>query len=179
MSMEQTHPMTEPESTSHDVFTPDELARVEELRSHYPTPLGAVMGVLHMVQRKFGFISNERIQAVAELLGIPAESVLGVVTFYEMYHQHPLGTHHLMVCTNVSCLLRGSDAVLAVIRERLGLENGGVTEDGAFSLHEVECLGSCGTAPMLSVHDRFHENLTPEKVHALIDELLAMEGSPA
>lgn len=161
------------------LFTTEELARVEELRSHYPTPLAAVMGVLHMVQNKYGVITHERIEEVAALLGVPAENVLGVVTFYEMYHQHPLGKFHLQVCTNVSCMLRGSDAVMDTIRRRLDIQPGETTADGRFTLREVECLGSCGTAPMMSVNHTYRENLTPERVNAIIDELLAAEGHTA
>lgn len=157
------------------LFTPEELQKVEEIKSRYPTRLGAVMGVLHMVQDKFGFISVERMQEVADLLVIPVENVLGVVSFYEMYHEHPVGKYNLQVCTNISCLLRNSDLVLATLKERLGIEPGEVTADGKFGIHEVECLGSCGSAPMMSVNKKYEESLTREKVNKIIDELM-VEG---
>jgi NADH-quinone oxidoreductase E subunit len=155
------------------MFTEEELKKVEEIRSHYPTNLAAVMGVLHMYQDKFGFVAEEGISFVAKLIDVPEEHVLGVATFYEMYHQHPTGKHKLQVCTNVSCMLCNSDMVLKTIKDRIGIGIGEMTEDGMFSVHEVECLGSCGTAPVVSVNKQYHENLTPEKINELIDTLKA------
>lgn len=155
------------------MFTEEELKKVEEIRSHYPTNLAAVMGVLHMYQDKFGYVAEEGISYVAKLIDVPEEHVLGVATFYEMYHQHPTGKHKLQVCTNVSCMLCNSDMVLKTIKDRIGIGIGEMTEDGMFSVHEVECLGSCGTAPVVSVNKQYHENLTPEKINELIDTLKA------
>ena len=155
------------------MFTEEELKKVQEIRSHYPENHGAVMGVLHMVQDKYGCISEEHIREVAALLEIPEEHVLGVVTFYEMYHQHPTGTYKLQVCTNVSCMLCNSDMVLDTIRKKIGIGIGETTPDGKFSVHEVECLGSCGTAPVMSLNKQYHQNLTPEKINQLLDELSA------
>ncbi len=155
------------------MFSEEELKQVEELKSHYPTNLSAVMGVLHMYQDKYGHISDEGITYVANLLEVPEENVLGVVTFYEMYHQHKTGKYKLQVCTNVSCMLRGSDMVLQTIKDKIGIGIGEMTDDGLFSVHEAECLGSCGTAPMMSVNKDYHENLTPETINELIDALKA------
>ncbi len=155
------------------MFTEEELKKVEEIRSHYPTNLAAVMGVLHMYQDKFGIVAEEGIAYVAKLIDVPEEHVLGVATFYEMYHQHPTGKHKLQVCTNVSCMLCNSDMVLSTIKEKIGIGIGEMTEDGMFSVHEVECLGSCGTAPVVSINKQYHESLTPEKIHELIDTLKA------
>lgn len=159
------------------MFTEQELAKVEELKSHYPTNQAAVMGVLHMMQDKYGYIDTERCAYVAGLLDLPVEHVYGVISFYEMYHEHPLGKFNLQVCTNVSCLLRNSDMVLDVIRERLGVGPGETTKDGLFTVHEIECLGSCGTAPMMSVNKDYHENLTRESVNKLIDDLMAQSNT--
>lgn len=155
------------------MFTEEELQKVKEIRSHYPTNLAAVMGVLHMYQDKFGYVAEEGIAYVAKVIDVPVEHVLGVATFYEMYHQHPTGKHKLQVCTNVSCMLCNSDMVLRTIKEEIGIGIGEMTEDGMFSMHEVECLGSCGTAPVVSVNKQYHENLTPEKIHELIVTLKA------
>ncbi|MAT39925.1 MAG: NAD(P)H-dependent oxidoreductase subunit E [Ectothiorhodospiraceae bacterium] len=159
------------------MFTEQELAHVEELKSRYPEKQAAIMGVLHIMQDKYGYIDEERATYVAELLELPPEHVLGVISFYEMYHDHPTGKYKLQVCTNVSCMLRNSDMVIATIKERLGIAMGEQTEDGLFSLHEAECLGSCGTAPMMSVNKDYHENLTPESINAAIDSIYAMEKS--
>jgi NADH-quinone oxidoreductase subunit E len=155
------------------MLTPEERARVEELKSRYPTAQSAVMGVLHMMQDKYGYISDETAQYTADLLGIPPESVLGVASFYEMFHQHPLGRYNLQVCTNVSCLLCGSDMVLRTLKDKIGIGIGETTPDGMFTIHEAECLGSCGTAPMMSVNKDYHEKLTPDRINAIIDELKA------
>lgn len=155
------------------MFTEEELQKVKEIRSHYPTNLAAVMGVLHMYQDKFGYVAEEGIAYVARVIDVPVEHVLGVATFYEMYHQHPTGKHKLQVCTNVSCMLCDSDMVLRTIKEEIGIGIGEMTEDGMFSVHEVECLGSCGTAPVVSVNKQYVENLTPEKIHELIVTLKA------
>lgn len=155
------------------MFTAEELATVNDIRSRYPTAQAAVMGVLHLYQDRYGYVSDDGARYVAGLLGVPAEDVLGVVTFYDMFHREPQGTHVLHVCTNVSCLLCGSDTVLAALRERLGIGPGETTPDGRFTIHGAECLGSCGTAPVLSAHGTYHERLTPDAVNALIDELSA------
>ncbi|MBR9978137.1 MAG: NAD(P)H-dependent oxidoreductase subunit E [Bacteroidetes bacterium] len=155
------------------MFTEEELQQVEEIKSHYPTNLSAVMGALHLYQDKYGYVSDEGISYVAKLLEIPEEHVLGVVSFYEMFHQHPTGKYKLQVCTNVSCMLCNSDMVLRSIKEKIGIGIGEMTEDGLFSVHEVECLGSCGTAPVISVNKLYHDKLTPEKINELIDTLKA------
>lgn len=155
------------------MFTPEDLAKVAEIRSHYPTGLAALMGVLHLYQDRHGWVSNEGAAYIASLLDVPVESVLGVVSFYEMYHQHPLGKYNLQVCTNVSCLLCGSDTVLAVLKDKLGIGPGETTADGLFTIHEAECLGSCGTAPMMSVNKDYYEKLTPANVVEVIDRLAA------
>lgn len=155
------------------MFTEEELQQVEEIKSHYPTNLSAVMGVLHIYQDKYGYVSDEGIRYVAKLLEIPEEHVLGVVSFYEMFHQHPTGKYKLQVCTNVSCMLCNSDMVLQSIKEKIGIGIGEMTDDGLFSVHEVECLGSCGTAPVISVNKLYHDKLTPEKINELIDTLKA------
>ena len=156
------------------MLTQEELAKIEAIRSHYPTNLAAVMGVLHLYQDKYGCVSLESEREIASMLDIPVESVHGVVTFYEMYMEHKHGTHVLWVCTNVSCLLCGSDMVLETLKRRLGIGVGETTPDGLFTIHEAECLGSCGTAPVLSINKQYKENLTPEKINAVIDELGGM-----
>ncbi len=153
------------------MFTEEELRSVEEITSRYPTEQAAVMPVLFLYQEKYGYVSLEGIAYVASLLHLPPEHVLGIVSFYEMYHDHPVGRHNLLVCTNVSCLLRGSDGILAAIREKLGVGPGETTADGLSTVHEAECLGSCGTAPMMAVGTDYKENLTPESAAAIIDAL--------
>ena len=157
------------------MFTEEELKKVEEIKSHYPENRAAVMGVLHMYQDKYGHIPDEGVLYVAGLLDLPEEHVLGVATFYEMYHQHPTGKFKLQVCTNVSCMLCNSDMVLDTIKSKIGIGIGETSEDGRFSVHEAECLGSCGTAPVISVNKTYYQSLTPEKINTILDKYAAKD----
>ena len=108
---------------------------------------------------------------VAELLGLSPASVASVASFYTMFYKKPMGKHHVQVCTNLSCTLLGADHILDCLRRRLGIDVGETDAARSFSLSEVECLGSCGTAPMMQVNDDFWENLTPERTLEIIDRL--------
>lgn len=152
-------------------FTVENHEKVVKLFDNYPTKKAAIMPVLYIAQEQNGYISGEVIKEVSTILEIPEEDVMGVVTFYTMYHQHMPGKYHLQVCTNVSCMLRGAYDIWEAIKAKTGLKNGETSADGLFSLEEVECMGSCGTAPMIAVNEDFHENLTQEKALELIDSL--------
>lgn len=153
------------------IFTDENLQKIDGILKKYPHKKAAVMPVLYLAQEQNGFISNEVIQEVANILEITPEEVLGVVTFYTMYHQKEMGKYHVQVCTNVSCMLRGGYELYDIVKEKLGLDNLEVTEDKVFSLEEVECMGSCGTAPMIAVNEDYYENLTKEKVTEILDSL--------
>lgn len=146
-------------------------SRVEEIAARYPVRKAALLPVLWEVQREKGWVSLESEAWVAGKLGVTPAHVHGVVTFYTMYKQKPSGKYHFQVCTTLSCMLRGSDELVAHLEEKLGCREGHVGADGRFSLCRVECLGSCGTAPMLQLNDGYHENLTLEKVDRLIENL--------
>lgn len=152
-------------------FTPENIERINKEIQKYPYKKSAVMAALYIAQEQNGYISNEVIKEVEALLEMTSEEVLGVVTFYTMYYQKPMGKHHIQVCTNVSCMLRGGYEIWKQIKEKLNIDNMGVTPDGEFSIEEVECMGSCGTAPMLAVNEDYYENLTKEKVEELINSL--------
>ena len=152
-------------------FTEENLKKIDEVLKKYPEKKPAVMPVLYIAQEQNGFISGEAMAEVASVLEMTKEDVLGVVTFYTMFHQKPVGKYHLQVCTNVSCMLRGGYRIYDYVREKLKIENGGVTEDNLFSLEEVECMGSCGTAPMIAVNEDFYENLDLEKVDKILESL--------
>jgi NADH-quinone oxidoreductase subunit E len=161
---------------SNDSYTPvfdeNELKTVQNYISKYPKPMAAVMPVLWMIQDKYGWISLEGMNYAADLLNLPADHVLGVATFYTMYFKKPMGKFHLQICTNVSCMLCGGYKIFNHISEKLGIKNNEVTSDGIFSIEEVECLGSCATAPMLQINNKeYHENLTVEKVDKLLIDL--------
>jgi NADH-quinone oxidoreductase subunit E len=152
-------------------FTVENLERINKEISKYPVKKPAVMAALYIAQEQNGYISNEVIQEVSEILEMTTEEVYGVVSFYTMYYQKPMGKNHIQVCTNVSCMLRGGYDIWNQVKEKLGVDNMGVTDDHKFSLEEVECMGSCGTAPMLAVNEDYYENLTKEKVEELINSL--------
>ena len=152
-------------------FTPENIARINKEIAKYPLKKPAVMATLYIAQEQNGYISNEVIKEVASLLEMTSEEVLGVVTFYTMYFQKPMGKNHIQVCTNVSCMLRGGYEIWNQVKEKLGIDNMNVTDDQKFSIEEVECMGSCGTAPMLAVNEDYYENLTKDKVEELINSL--------
>jgi NADH-quinone oxidoreductase E subunit len=152
-------------------FTEDNLKRIEESLSRYPQKRAALMPVLYIAQEQNGFISGEVMTEVAKILEITPEDVLGVVTFYTMYHQQPVGKYHIQVCTNVSCMLKGGYGIYERVKEKLGIDNMQVSPDKLFSLEEVECMGSCGSAPMIAVNEDYFENLTNEETDQIIDSL--------
>ena len=153
------------------MLTEEHLRKLEELKKRYPTAQALVLPVLWMAQEQFGWISEETMKQTAELLGLPYAHVLGVVSFYTMFHTRKMGKHHIEICTNVSCMLRGSARILEHLQQRLGIKPGETSPDGKWSLEGVECLGACGGAPMLAVGEEFYENLTPEKVDQLLKKL--------
>ena len=129
----------------------------------YQNPQSVVLAALWMWQDEHGWISEEGMKEVADLLGIPYHHVFGVVTFYTMFNKQPVGRHKIEVCTNVSCMLRNSDRILQHIQERLHIGVGETTPDDRFTLVEAECLGSCGTAPMMQIGDRTTRTSTPRR----------------
>jgi NADH-quinone oxidoreductase E subunit len=147
------------------------LQKIEDLKKKYPTTQALVLPVLWMVQEEQGFISVDAMKYVAGLLNVAYSHIYGVVTFYTMYHAKPIGRHHLEVCTNISCLLRGSGKIVQHLENKLGTKIGETSGDGKWTLSEVECMGSCGTAPMLAIGDEYYENLTTEKVDKLLEGL--------
>ncbi len=145
--------------------------KLEELKKRYPTLQALVLPVLWMVQEQEGYISEESMKYVATILNVPYGHILGVVTFYTMYHAKPMGKYHIEVCTNVSCLLRGCDKIVGHLENKLGMRMGETSKDKKWTISEVECMGSCGTAPMFAVGEEYYENLTPQKVDEILDKL--------
>jgi NADH-quinone oxidoreductase subunit E len=133
----------------------------------------AVISALHAVQHEnHGSLNTELMDAVAEYLGLPNILVYEVASFYSMFETNPVGRHHISVCTNISCMLRGSQAVVEHVENKLGIKTGESTADGRIYLkREEECLAACTGAPMMMVDHVFHENLTPERIDRILDEL--------
>lgn len=152
-------------------FNQEELKLVELIKQKYPTTQAALMPVLYMVQDKYGWISLEAMKYVSDLLNIPVEHILGVVTFYTMYNTKPVGKFHLQVCTNVSCMLRGAEELFKFLENELNIKKNETTPDNLFTLTEVECLGSCGTAPTIQINNDYYENLDINKLKQIITEL--------
>jgi NADH-quinone oxidoreductase E subunit len=149
----------------------ESLQKLELLKKQFPTPKALTLPVLWMIQDQYGWISPDAMKYVAELLDLPVRHVYGVVTFYTMFNTKPVGKYHVQVCTNVSCQLLGAEKIFDHVCKRLNVALGETTEDSRFTVTEVECLGSCGTAPMMQVNEEYYENLTQEKVDKLLTEL--------
>ena len=132
----------------------------------------AVIPALHIVQKQCGgWLPKQAIDAVADYIGIERIAVYEVATFYSMYEMKEVGKHKLAVCTNISCMLAGSDEIVAHMENRLGIKLGETTADGKFTLKEVECLGACRCAPVLHYNNKYYERLTPETIDELLESL--------
>jgi NADH-quinone oxidoreductase subunit E len=157
-------------------LTAETRAEVERQRDRYPHPRSAILPCLWALQRQVGYLSPEGMEEVSGILGITPSDVEAVATFYSMYFDRPGGRHHVLVCVNVSCALRGADEIVTHLERSLGCPSGGTTQDGEFTWEQtVECLGACGGAPAMQVDHRFQEDLTPERVDAI---LAGVRGTP-
>lgn len=145
--------------------------KLDAVVARYPSRQAACLPALHLAQAEFGSLGEAVQQAVADYLRLPIAHVYGVVTFYTMFHQKPMGRNVLMVCTNVSCMLRGAYDILAHIEKKLGVKPGQTTPDGKFTLVEEECLAACTNAPMMICGPSYYLDLTPEKVDRVLAEL--------
>lgn len=145
--------------------------KVEEIAGRYPERRSALLPALFLAQKKYGYLTKEAMEEVALILGLPPVQVYEVATFYTMFNKKTVGRFHVQVCTNVSCSLLGSEMIVDCLGKKLGIKAGETTKDNSFTLTEVECLGSCGTAPMMQINDTYYENLTEEKVENILNEL--------
>ena len=160
--------------TDATILSADVLKKIDVWIAKYPEEQrqSAVIPALHIVQEAYdGWLTNELMDAVAEYLRMPNISVYEVATFYSMFELNPVGKNKISICTNISCMLRGSEEIVAHLKEKLGVGLGETTEDGKFTLKEVECMGACGGAPMMELHKKYHENLTPQKVDEILDAI--------
>ena len=156
------------------MLSQESIAKIEYELTKYPADRrqAAVMSALRIAQAEKGWLSTETIAWVADYLGIPAIAAMEVATFYNMYELEPVGRHKITVCTNISCMLRDSDAIVDHLKERLGIGFNETTADGKFTLKEGECMGACGGAPLFHINNtRMCEFLTPEKVDEILKEL--------
>ncbi|VAW88217.1 NADH-ubiquinone oxidoreductase chain E [hydrothermal vent metagenome] len=161
------------ESKRH-LLSDETIGEIDVWVAKYPKDQkqSAVMAALTAVQdANGGWLTQDLMEAVAEYLEMEPISVYEVATFYSMYELKPVGRNKICVCTNISCMLCGSDEVVSHLKNKLGIGFGETTADGKVSLKEVECLGACGGAPMLQIGDQYYENLTPEKIDSILDNL--------
>ncbi|MEW6061739.1 MAG: NAD(P)H-dependent oxidoreductase subunit E [Bacteroidota bacterium] len=153
------------------MLTQENLQKVEALFKRYPEKKAALLPVLWIAQDQEGWISEEMMKYVADLVGVPYAHVFGVVTFYTMFNDKKLGKYHIEVCTNVSCMLKGSDKIVSTVERVCGAKIGQTSADGKFTVSEVECMGACGGAPMIAIGENYYESLTPEKTEQLLTSL--------
>jgi len=152
-------------------FSVQAKQQIDRLLTRYPNKQAALLPVLHVAQDEFGHLPDEALDLVATTLELPPSHVYGVITFYTMFHRQRTGGNHLMVCTNVSCMLKGGYEILHHIEKRLGIKPGETTSDGAFTLIEEECLAACANAPMMICGTDYFLDLTPAKVDVILDDL--------
>jgi NADH-quinone oxidoreductase E subunit len=145
------------------------MKKFEATVARYPKKEAAMLPVLYLAQQEFGHIGPEAIEYVAKLMDQAPARVLGVVSFYTMYNMKPIGRHHIQICRTLPCALGGAEKITAFIKQKLGIKPGETTADGKFTLNEVECLASCGTAPMMQINDDYYENLTEAKINEILD----------
>jgi NADH-quinone oxidoreductase subunit E len=153
-------------------LSPERERKLEEILGRYPTKMAATLPLLHLCQDQAGYIGPDVIAFVSARLDLSTAHVEGVVTFYTLYNQHPVGRHQVWVCRTLPCALRGAGAVIEHCEKRLGIRCGETTADGKVTLRTAECLASCGTAPMMQVDRDYHENLTPARVDEILSKLL-------
>ena len=144
---------------------------IKKLQGRYPHPRSALMPALTVAQKENGWLSPDVMEEVAAFLGLPPAEVAAVASFYTMYRLKPTGKYLIQVCTNISCSLLGAEHLVEHLSEKLGIAEGETTRDGKFTLITVQCLGSCGTAPVMQINDTYYENLTEAKIDEILKEL--------
>ncbi|HEX7520117.1 MAG TPA: NADH-quinone oxidoreductase subunit NuoE [Candidatus Deferrimicrobium sp.] len=152
-------------------FSETARAEFERLLTRYPDRKAVILPALHLAQKEFGYVSDETIVYIAGLVGTSPAEIEGVASFYTMYNRQPVGKYHVQICRNIACSLLGAEHLIEHVAGKLGVMPGGTTPDGKFTLSQVECLGSCGTAPVMQVNDAYYENLTEASIDAILEKL--------
>jgi len=172
--------LTQIQPLSQPVQMPDEMAtfsaeveaEIDRHLAKYPVKRSAILPLMFIVQRERGYLDPPGVSYLANRLSLRITDIWEVATFYSMIHIKPIGKYHIQICKTLSCKLLGADKITKYCAEKLGIKVGETTADGRFSLSEVECLGSCGTAPMFQINFDYHENLTTGKVDEILDAYL-------
>jgi NADH-quinone oxidoreductase subunit E len=160
-----------PDPSKTVAFPEDVRKRFEVILTRYPNKEAALLPTLHLVQETWGWISPEAVHYVGELLDLSPATVFGVVSFYDMYNQKPVGKYQLRVCTNLTCMVSDAYEIYEHLCDRLRVKPHETTNDGLYTVVEVECLGSCGTAPVVQVNNDYHENMSVPKMDSLLERL--------
>jgi len=147
------------------------VTKIIELAARFPDKNSALIPALHIIQDEFGWVPPETVTQLAEILQTHPNKVYGVLTFYTMFNKKPVGKYHIQVCRNLSCSLLGAKNIIEHLSEKLGIEPGESDKNAKFTLSQVECLGSCGTAPVMMINDKYYENLNIEKVDNILGSL--------
>ena len=155
--------------SAQELFSDAELKTVEEIASRYEEKASAVMPLLHYVQEVRGYLGEEELAYIADFLKIPRVRAYEVATYYTMYTTKPRGRHLIQVCRNLSCTLAGAEGIVDFLKKELGVEVGGTTADGVFSLMEVECIGACDKAPAIMINGDHHGPVTPESIREILN----------
>ncbi|MBI5346520.1 MAG: NADH-quinone oxidoreductase subunit NuoE [Chlamydiae bacterium] len=161
-------PKDEVIAKSRALFTKEVLAFIDKCMED-PNPKSQLIAVLHKVQSKDGFLSKEKMDAVAQIMQIPAAKVSGVTTFYHLFSLKPKGKYVISVCMGTACYVKGAEKVLKKIKEELGIDIGETSKDNLFTLSEARCLGMCAMAPVVQIGEDVHAKVTPDKVPALLE----------
>ena len=154
-------------------FSDDNLKTALEIRSRYPVAKSATIPLLHLAQEQDGYVTDDAMEHIAELVGTTPAQVLGTCSFYEMFKREPVGTYLVNICTNISCQIMGGEELLHHAEQKLGVKSGGTTPDGLFTVEDVECIAACTEAPCLQVNYRYRHKITLEEFDQLIDDLRA------
>lgn len=154
-------------------FSEPNLKIASDIIARYPRPKSALIPLLHLAQEQDGYVADDAMEHIAELIGVTPAEVLGTCSFYEMFKREPVGDYVVNVCTNIACMLLGGEELLEHLEHRLGVKPGGTTADGTFTLEDVECIAACTEAPCLQVNYRYFYKVTPDAADELLDDLRA------
>lgn len=154
-------------------FTAENTILAREIIGRYPYPKSALIPLLHLAQEQDGWVTEDAMEHIAELVGVTPAEVLGTCSFYEMFKREPVGNYLINVCTNISCLLLGGEELLHHLEERLDIRPGSTTADGMFTLEDVECIAACTEAPCLTVNYRYFHRISHDEADQLLDDLRA------
>jgi NADH-quinone oxidoreductase E subunit len=154
-----------------NLFSEASEKKIEDILKRYPNKQAALLPVLWVAQEQFEWISPETMDLVAKKLGLSPAHVYGVATFYTMFNKKPIGKYHIQVCGTLPCDLLGCGGIIKYIKEKLNVKSGETTLDKKFTFSTVECLASCGSGPMMTINEKYHEDLTPEKVDKILEGL--------